>query len=329
MIWTETADWFSLRLKKFAKQAELEAQGAREERVELNARELDEGDLFGIRAIQSGYFGGVAQSRPVSPVRDSSPEGSTSNTLLGSRPSPKLIATTPMSSVTALPLDARQASPSPLSHDASSLREGSRSVASSRRNLTPINPRLQPSEAELNGRINHDPAVNMSLEIPPSPLRPTAAHSSPGSRSPSPSYPFPPTRDDHQAPAALRPGKPQEIRGYAQPLSHAEMHGPDIRSQSGSIVSRSTTDDLRQDGARSPNQEYRSPYEEYPVRSFPYAPADRPLSDELYYPTRSSHVPRGAPPTANRLDEGKNRHPTTFLDEGSQTLKSRSQPLHA
>ena len=263
-------------------------------------------------------------------MRDYSPEGSTSNTLLGSRPSPKLIASTPMSSVTVLPLDARQSSPSPLGHDASSLREASRSTASPRRNLTPINPRLQPSEAELSGRINHDPAVNMSLEIPPSPLRPTAAHASPGSRSPSPSYPFPMTSDDHQAPAALRPGKPQEIRGYTQPLTHAEMHGPDIRSQSGSIVSRSTTDDLRQDGTRSPNQEYRSPYEEYPVRSLHHAPADdRPLSDELYYSTRSSGLPRGAPPTANRLDAGKKRHPATFLDEGSQTLKSRSQPLHA
>ena len=297
--------------------------------MELNARELDEGDLFGIRAIQSGYFGGVAQSRPVSPVGSHSPEGSTSNTLLGSRPSPKLIATTPMSSVTMLPLDARQSSPSPLGHDASPLRDGSLSMASARRNLTPINHRLQPSEAELSGRINHDPAVNMSLEIPPSPLRPTPAHSSPGSRSPSPSYPFPIASDDHRAPAPLRPGKPQEIRGYAQPLSHTEIHGPEIRSQSGSIVSRSTTDDLRQDGAPSPSQEYRSPYEEYPARSFQRAPADRPLSDELYYPPRSSSIIPGAPPTASRPDAGKKSNLTTFLDEDSQTLKSRSQPLHA
>lgn len=297
--------------------------------MELNARELDEGDLFGIRAIQSGYFGGVAQSRPVSPVGGHSPEGSTSNTLLGSRPSPKLIATTPTSSVTALPLDARQSSPSPLAHDASSLREGSRSMASPRRHLTPINPRLQPSEAELNGRINHDPAVNMSLELPPSPLRPTAAHSSPESRSPSPSYPFPITNDDHRPPSALRPGRPQEIKSYIQPLSHSEIHGTEIRSQSGSIVSRSTTDDLRHDGARSPHQEYRSPYEEYPARSFQSAQADRPMSDELYYhPPRSGSIPRGAPPIANRPDEGKKSNLATFLDEGSQTLKSPSQPLH-
>jgi hypothetical protein len=33
----------------------------------INRRELDEGDLFGVRALEGGYFGGVAQSRPSSP----------------------------------------------------------------------------------------------------------------------------------------------------------------------------------------------------------------------------------------------------------------------
>jgi hypothetical protein len=304
--------------------------------VELNARELDEGDLFGIRAIQSGYYGGVAQSRPVSPVGSHSPEGSMSNTLLGSRPSPKLIATTPMSSVTTLPLEARRSSPSPLSHDVISLREGSRSMAAPKRNLTPINPRLQPSEAELNGRINHDPAVNMSLDVPPSPLRATAAPSPGGSRSPSPSYPFPiPSDDHHKSPSALRPGKPNEARSYTQPISHAETHGNEIRSQSGSIVSRSTTDDLRRDGRRSPNQDCQSPYGEYrnlPARPLQSAPADRPMSNESYYPPRSSSVPRSAPPMVARQPgdhQGKRKYLTTVLDEGSQTLKSRSQPLHA
>ena len=300
--------------------------------MELNARELDEGDLFGIRAIQSGYFGGVAQSRPASPGGSHSPEGSASNTLLGSRPSPKLVATTPMSSVTALPLDARQSSPSPLGQDAAALREGSRSAASARRNLTPINPRLQPSEAERNGRINHDPSINMSLEIPPSPLRPTAAHSSPGSRSPSPSYPFPISSDDNQTtPTALRPGRAQEMKGYTQNLSHSDIHGTEIRSQSGSIVSRSTTDESRPDRDRAPNQEYRSPYEEYPVGSLRSAPMDRPVSDDLYYPSQSSSAPRNAPPIATRLPpphEGKKSNLAAFLDEDSHILKPRAPPIH-
>ncbi|EHL01176.1 hypothetical protein M7I_2869 [Glarea lozoyensis 74030] len=33
----------------------------------INQRVLDEGDLFGVRALEGGYFGGVSQSRPSSP----------------------------------------------------------------------------------------------------------------------------------------------------------------------------------------------------------------------------------------------------------------------
>jgi hypothetical protein len=40
----------------------------------INRRELDEGDLFGVRALEGGYFGGVAQSRPSSPSSFLSPE---------------------------------------------------------------------------------------------------------------------------------------------------------------------------------------------------------------------------------------------------------------
>lgn len=275
----------------------------------------------------------MAQSRPVSPVRGHSSDGSTTNTLLGSRPSPKVMATTPMSSVSTLPLDARQTqTPSPLSQ--TSLREGSRPVASPRRNLTGSGSRLQPSEAELNGRINHDPAVNMSLELPPSPLRPTAAApTSPGSRSPSPSYPFPVSHDHHhRASPTLRPGRVQELKGYKQPLPVAEMYGADIRSQSGSIVSRSTTDDARHDGGRSPTQEYRSPYEEYPVRPVQSAPAHERLSDELFYPSAPSHVPRGAPLAAPRpmaSDEGKGHFLATVRDECSPILQSRTPPRPA
>jgi len=53
------------KLKKFAKKEELEA-GPKDDTVELNQREKDEGDLFGIRAIEAGFYAGVAQSRPTS-----------------------------------------------------------------------------------------------------------------------------------------------------------------------------------------------------------------------------------------------------------------------
>lgn len=34
----------------------------------LNRREEEEGDLFGIRALEKGFYGGVAQSRPATPI---------------------------------------------------------------------------------------------------------------------------------------------------------------------------------------------------------------------------------------------------------------------
>ncbi|KAL9595008.1 MAG: hypothetical protein Q9219_006707 [cf. Caloplaca sp. 3 TL-2023] len=159
---------YKYALKKYVKKTNLEATGAQEERVELNKRELDEGDLFGIRAIQSGFFGGVAQSRPSSLAESNSPEGSSSNTLLGSHASPKLTSQSPMSSVTTLPLEARRSSP--LAHNSLSSEDLNAHTTPKKRVPTPLRSTLAPSDAELSGRASHDPAVNMSLEIPPSPL---------------------------------------------------------------------------------------------------------------------------------------------------------------
>lgn len=41
---------------------------AKDESQNLNQRQEEEGDLFGIRALEKGFFGGVAQSRPATPV---------------------------------------------------------------------------------------------------------------------------------------------------------------------------------------------------------------------------------------------------------------------
>lgn len=40
----------------------------KEEKQNLNQMAEEEGDLFGIRALEKGFYGGVAQSRPVTPV---------------------------------------------------------------------------------------------------------------------------------------------------------------------------------------------------------------------------------------------------------------------
>lgn len=150
-------------MKAAATQEQLDTQ-------ELNARQMEEGDLFGIRAIQSGYFGGVAQSRPVSPT------GSSTSNPFQTPASPGLVPASPNSSVNDLPLlQVRQQSPTPpqLGMPRGFLlgSESTRVLSPIPRHLSPrphIRP-LQPSEAELSGRINHDPAVNMSIDNPPSP----------------------------------------------------------------------------------------------------------------------------------------------------------------
>ncbi|KAI9649355.1 hypothetical protein NHQ30_001930 [Ciborinia camelliae] len=55
------------RLAKNIKIEEHEKENSTQER--LNVEELGEGDLFGIRAIERGFYGGVSQSRPSSPVQ--------------------------------------------------------------------------------------------------------------------------------------------------------------------------------------------------------------------------------------------------------------------
>lgn len=164
--------------------------------MELNQREKDEGDLFGIRAIEAGFYAGIPQSGP--PSRAASRAGSRAGSFMESqqRSTSTLIGGATLalkehqvshsmsSSVTTLPLahtNNRDTSASP------PLRKGAPAI------------RLAPSEAELNGRINHNAAVNMDLNVPPSPTlgqEPSSPTLSNGSLSPR-SATF---RPDHYSP---------------------------------------------------------------------------------------------------------------------------------
>ncbi|KAL8678555.1 MAG: hypothetical protein Q9186_005100 [Xanthomendoza sp. 1 TL-2023] len=244
---------FDGRIRKFVKAANLEATGTpdHQERVELNKREPDEGDLFGIRAIQSGFFGGVAQSRPSSLAESNSPDGSSSNTLLGSHASPKFGPQSPASSVTTLPLEARRSSP--LAHKAMSSEDLNASATPKRRGPTPLRTTLAPSDAELGGRLNHDPAVNMSLEIPPSPVthsRPRTVYSDTHDRAPS-GYYSSPHNGGQYAPLGAPQIPEQFKRSSARPVSTTEPH-PEKghHSQSASLVS-ATSDRLARESQRS------------------------------------------------------------------------------
>ena len=144
------------RLNKNIKK-DAEAATIKEDTVELNQREKDEGDLFGIRAIEAGFYAGVAQSRPTS--RAGSIVGhpnASSSTLVANPNSPLLKPYSNGGSTVSLPLAGKNGN-----RDSETLPD---------RRPSPPNTKLRPSEAELNGRHNpYDTAVDMSLEVPPSP----------------------------------------------------------------------------------------------------------------------------------------------------------------
>lgn len=142
-------------MAKFVKEEQLEA-GQKEDTVELTQREKDEGDLFGIRAIEAGFFAGVAQSRPTSragSVMDAST--ASSRTLTGGPTSPFI--------------KNNMANNSALSLNLGSSRDSGTLGDSESRRLSPPAIKLRPSEAEMSGRHNHNAAVDMSLNVPPSP----------------------------------------------------------------------------------------------------------------------------------------------------------------
>ncbi len=142
-----------VRLAKHIKK-DAENAGPKEDTVELNQREKDEGDLFGVRAIEAGFYAGVHQSRPTS--RAGSVAGlpnMSSSTLVANPNSPLLKPNSANGSTISLALGSKTSS--------ENLPE---------RRPSPPAMKLRPSQAELNGR--HDPynaAVDMSLNVPASP----------------------------------------------------------------------------------------------------------------------------------------------------------------
>lgn len=231
----------------------------------------------------------MAQSRPTS-AAGSSLDGS--GTLLG-HPSPKLAAASPMTSVASLPLEQRQSSP--LAKNAIS---ASGISTSSRKVPQPLRSTLRPSEAELNGRVNHDPAVNMTLEIPASPLaapsRPMSSHSDISVRRPlSSAFPFPePPRAEHGVQAEPpHLALPPNLRSSAR-MSTVQHADDEIHSQSASIISRSTDGDS---GDNERGQSLNHEATELPAPPARTAYWQSPIPNGVVHPPRSSSIPSGAP----------------------------------
>ena len=211
---------------------------------ELNTRELDEGDFFGVRAIESGYYGGIAQSRPTSAAGTHSPSESMSNTPIGSHMSLKLPSTRPTSGVKSVPIIVTQ--PSPLVPNPTKAPDIGIVISPLKRKPAPIKSGLRslPSPAELSGRINHEPAVNMSLNVTPSPKlfsRPlTSASASTVSSASSPTISFSDGRRiEHYVPATPpRLSLPDDILGSARPVMGSLQPSQEVKSRSASIISK-------------------------------------------------------------------------------------------
>lgn len=139
--------------KKFNKEAKAKAasEEGKTEHIALNQREEDEGDLFGIRALERGFTGGVAQSRPSTP--------NTAN----------------RSTSTLVP----SAANIPFGHkSAGSLAGSSRSEINSTLTIEVGNPK---GVTLSNGRTSPkagDVAVDMGLSVPESPRMPRSPDSS-------------------------------------------------------------------------------------------------------------------------------------------------------
>ena len=129
-----------VRLRKHVKREKLQkaaqANMSSEQIVAKRLSTVEEGDLFGIRAIQSGFYGGVAQSAPSSPMTSRAPSiynqpTSPAGPLSGSSPYLPLMhpqaAASPITSTTSLPLLRSPLGLSAIGKDGQPLHNGSRS----------------------------------------------------------------------------------------------------------------------------------------------------------------------------------------------------------
>jgi hypothetical protein len=171
----------------------MEGGTSREEEKALTMHDQDAGSLFGIRAIEAGYYGGVAQSRgnsmasslvgtPSPSVTDFSKSAISFNSKLSTSstanlPDPRSTTFSTSSSILRLSKFGVGEMHNQTGHstNGSNLKNSSQplDLDTSKRNSTSLtkltNVKLRPSYAEENKRHNHSP-VDMDLTVPPSPV---------------------------------------------------------------------------------------------------------------------------------------------------------------
>lgn len=203
------------RLARDQKREDLERAEKSQSNVTLNRRTLGEGDLFGVRAIQSGFYGGVSQISLTPPTSSAS---STRSTPMGGSLDGN---GSPDGSL-------KDSSPHKPSSSASLSKSGTRKPPPA-----PINSRLQPSDAELNGRMNHDPTIHGRVRsyTPTSPRSPRSPHSPMSFDSGATEIPRSPALDaQRQKLASLLEGKQNDGRGPQLILPSELQRTPDFVS---------------------------------------------------------------------------------------------------
>ncbi|MCJ1362037.1 hypothetical protein MMC16_001139 [Acarospora aff. strigata] len=227
------------KLRKHVRLASLEAGEKEGEKCEIQQRKLDEGDLFGIRAIESGYFGGVTQSRPTSAAGRHSPSGSSIQTFVGSQQSPKIISPSRSgrSVNLAVETNTRRGS-SPLAQHVIT-REDDTTLpnTSTQTRLDATHFKLQPSSAELHGNSKHDRAVHMTWNVPSSPTADTSQRSSElSSPSSSSTETFQTAHHYHRA-STTQLILPDDTHGSTRRVSTSQTLGQTIDPQTSSVIS--------------------------------------------------------------------------------------------
>lgn len=171
----------------------------------MQERLLEEGDYFGVRAIEQGYYGGVAQSPPIS--GKNSPRLSPVPAIISRIGSPVLTIPSQGSSISEFSLNDLAISRAPSS------------IRSLKTEASMRSPRLQPSDAELSGRRNHDPTitVNSFAHVPQSPIFLSTLDAS------EESTPDCESVSVITAPPRMRPTLNRQVQSYAQWRPSADL----------------------------------------------------------------------------------------------------------
>jgi hypothetical protein len=226
---------------------DLEAAERATQKAVMQEKVLDEGDYFGVRAIEKGFYGGIAQSASTSAAN--SPRLSPVLTMIDGNGPPISPTSLRGSGIPELLLSGSKAS------------LGSSNVKLMRTHAPTMTLRLQPSDAELGGRKNHDPAVTMSTYVPTPPKSRSRLETSMKSTQNSESIPR------ISALPSLRPTLNRQVRSYAQwrlsadmrstarVVSRSENKASCLRSPEASVINTYTNPQTGRSKSRSVSSE--------------------------------------------------------------------------